>query len=97
MAEGTLLVFHLPVSSPAGKHRTFRRRVYGEETSSWGGKYHYRRKGFLEEIPHIRLYWGVVIVRKGDGGKVARRLREEGARVLIRQVILLQEDEGRLR
>lgn len=96
MAEGILLVFHLPVGSSAGKHRTFRRRVYGEETSSWGGKYRYRRKGLLDGTPHIRLYWGVVIVEKGNGGKMAHLLREEGATVLVRRVILTRGDEGGL-
>ncbi len=97
MTEGILLVFHLPVGSPPGKHRTFCRRVYGEETSSWGGKYHYHRKGLLEDIPHVRLYWGVVIVGKRDGRKVVRKLREEGATTIVRRIMLTREDEGELR
>jgi hypothetical protein len=96
MAEGVLLVFHLPPGSTPAEHRTFRRRVYGEATSSWGGKYRYRRKGALEAIPHVRLYWGVVIVRGQDGRKTTRLLRDEGAEVSSRQVILTTADRGQL-
>ena len=97
MTEGVLLVFHLPEGSPPVKHRSFRRQVYGEETSSWGGKYRYHRKGILDEIPHVRLYWGILIVREADGGRLARRLRDQGAVVATRRVLLTRGDETRLR
>ncbi len=96
MAEGLLLVFHLPPGSAPARHRALRRRVYGEATSSWGGKYRYRRKGALDAIPHVRLYWGVVIVRSEDGRRTLRLLREEGAEVVARKVILTAADQGAL-
>lgn len=96
MAEGVLLVFHLPEGSLPAKHREFRRRVYGEATSSWGGKYRYRRSGILDGTPHVRLYWGVIVVGTLDGGRLARWLRRQGARVSVRAVTLTSGDEVRL-
>ena len=96
MAEGALLVFHLPSGSPPKHHQSFRQRLYGGETSSWGGKYRYHRKGVLDEIPHVQLYWGVVIVRPEDRGKLVRWLRGEGAKVEMRQVVLTRGDSRTL-
>ena len=96
MDEGALLVFHLPVGSAPALHRTFRCRVYGEESSSWGGRYQYHRKGFLEEVPHVRLYWGVIIVRTSDRERTARWLRKEGAEVATRRLRLTPSDRRAL-
>ncbi|MGI0130368.1 MAG: hypothetical protein ACREDE_04640 [Thermoplasmata archaeon] len=96
MAEGVLLVFHLPEGSPSVRHREFRRRVYGEATSSWGGKYRYHRQGILDGVPHVRIYWGIIVVRTADGGKMARWLRKQGARTIVRAVTLTSKDEARL-
>ena len=96
MDEGTLVVFHLPYGSAPALHRTFRRRVYGEESSSWGGKYRYHRKGILEEIPHVRLYWGVVIIRSQDQAGLTRWLRKEGAKVMVRRLWLTPSDRRSL-
>lgn len=90
------MVFHLPPGSAPAAHRTFRRRVYGEESSSWGGKYQYHRKGILEEIPHVRLYWGVIIIRPQDQGRLTRWLRKEGAEVVSRRLWLTTGDRRSL-
>jgi hypothetical protein len=50
----------------------------------------------LDAIPHVRLYWGVVIVRSEDGRRTLRLLREEGAEVVARKVILTAADQGAL-
>jgi len=97
MPEGVLLVFHLPEGSPPTRHRTFHRRIYGMETSSWGGRYQYHLKGALEDIPHVRLYWGVVIVTEEDGSRTTRLLREQGAEVVTRRILLTKSDQGKLR
>jgi len=96
MAEGVLLVFHLPQGSAPARHQSFRQRLYGGKTSSWGGKYRYHRKGVLDEIPHVRLYWGVILVRPADRGKLERWLRGEGAQVATRRVMLTAGDSRTL-
>ncbi len=39
------------------------KRLYGQQTSSHGGTNVDRRKGPLDEIPHVRLIRGEVIAR----------------------------------
>ncbi len=96
MREGVLVVFHLPAGSTPAQHRTFRRKVYGEETSSWSGRYRYHRKGLLDEIPCVRLYWGVIIVRKKDSTHLSQVMREMGGQVEMRRVRLSPGDEKSL-
>lgn len=93
---GRLVVFHLPEGSPRAAHRHFARRVVGEATSSWGGKYRYRRKGLLEEVPHVPLHTGVVLLLPEHAVGLSRRIREEGGVVEVRTVELTRSDERTL-
>lgn len=90
--DGTLLVFFLPPRSPLGAHRTFRRAIYGEETSSWSGRYRYRRRGLLDDLPHVLLYTGVVLVREEDGERLRRTIQRSGGTVIRRTVRLTSAD-----
>jgi len=94
--DGTLVVFHLPTGSSPAKHREFRRRIYGEDTTSWGGRYSYRRRGMLDEIPHVRLYWGAVIVRREDAGRLIDEVRQNGGTAMSRIVKLTEADRKTL-
>ena len=51
-----------------------------------------RRKGLLDEIPHVRLIQGVVIVRTEDAGKVLAVLEGMGAEAHRRTIELTPED-----
>jgi|GEM_PF-883659 len=90
--DGILLVFTLPAGTPLDVHRRFRKRIYGEETSSFGGRYRYRRKGLLDEIPHVKLYTGVVILKKEDVGRVVAAVRDNGGGCVKREVRLIRDD-----
>ena len=68
-----------------------KRRV-GQRTSSHGGKYVYRRKGLLDEIPHARLIRGMILVRTKDDARVRAFLEDFGAKVQARRVELTKED-----
>jgi hypothetical protein len=94
--RGILLVFHLPEGSPPAHHRRFRRRLYGEETSSWAGRYRYRRRGLLDAIPHVLLYWGSVIVGEEDARRLVREIRREGGVLEARRVELTTKDTRRI-
>ena len=61
------------------------------------GKYRYRRHGLLDDITHIILIGGVIIVSKGDAKKVVDFLKEYNAEVYVRDVTLLPEDEAALK
>ena len=56
----------------------------------------YRRKGLLDEIPHVRLIRGVVIVRTEDAGRVTAFLEGFGAEVHARTVTLTRDDREKL-
>ena len=94
--DGVAVVFYLPPGSSPAQHSQFRRRIYGEETSSWGGRYRYRRKGYLDAKPHVRLNWGVVIVRSGDAARLMSVIRENGGIAHRRAVKLTKADERTL-
>ncbi len=47
------------------------KRLYGQRTSSHGGKYVYRRKGLLDEIPHVRLIRRNIVRPQEAGGVCA--------------------------
>jgi hypothetical protein len=52
---GKLFVFTIFKNNESKNIDKFCKKFYGQETSSHGGKYHYRRHGFLEDIPLILL------------------------------------------
>ena len=68
------------------------KKLYGQKTSSHKGKYHYRRKGLLDEIPAHRLIRGVIIVREEDSEQVISFLEGYDTEVNIRRVELTPED-----
>jgi hypothetical protein len=92
-AKGILIAFRL---SDYDKNRAsdLVKRLYGQETSSHGGRYRYRRTGLLEGVPHRRLIRGVIVLRVEDEKRVVRLLRELGAEVHVRRVELTAEDRN---
>ncbi len=72
------------------------KRLCGPRTSSHGGKYVYRRKGLLDEIPHVRLIRGVIIVRTEDAGSVVGSLEVFDGEVYTRRVGLMRADRAAL-
>jgi hypothetical protein len=77
-------------------HRRFRKRIYGEETSAQGGRYRYRRRGLLDEIPHALPYTGVVIVRPEDARRITKVVLAEGGVAMTRRVELKEMDRRAL-
>lgn len=96
MREGLLVVYHLPPGSSKADHNRFRWRVHGRDTSSWGGKYAYHRPGFLDGVPHVLLYTGIVILRPEDGPAFLELVKAEGGEVVTRRVVLERADQRAL-
>ena len=93
--EGTLIAFRL-ASYDKDQASELVKRLYGQRTSSHGGKYVYRRKGLLDEIPYVRLIRGVVILRTEDARRVTAFLEGFGAEVHARpSVIIARTTKGR--
>ena len=93
--DGVLLAFRL-ARYDRDRASALVKRLYGQATSSHGGRYTYRRKGLLDEVPAVRLIRGVVIVRSGDAPRVVALLEELGAEVHERAVRLTEEDRTAL-
>jgi len=91
--RGTIVIFHLPPKTPANVHKRFRKKVYGEATSSWGGRYHYRRQGILDTIRHVKLYKGVVILLPEDVEMFVEFVKGYDAVIHVRRVELIIEDQ----
>ncbi len=94
--EGTLLAFRLERYDKNVASELVR-RLYGQRTSSHGGKYTYWRHGLLDDIPYVRLIRGVIIVRTEDANRVLGFLRGFHAEVHMRRVQLTLEDQQTLR
>ena len=72
------------------------KKFYGQVTTSHGGRYRYRRRALLDEVPHISLGRGVIVVRRVDLDRVIRFLDYWGVGYTTRDVILSPEDRQRL-
>ncbi len=67
--------------------------LYGQRTSSHNGKYVHWRRGFLDDIPYVKLIRGAFIVKKEDAGRVTEFLLDHGVRVYLREVKLTESDK----
>lgn len=94
--RGKIIVFRLLKRVGHVKVNQFCRRFYGYLDRSNRGKYSYRRLGFIDDIPHLKVIRGVVIVRTEDAGKVVNFLKGFGAEVYAWTVVLKREDEKAL-
>lgn len=90
---GKLIAFVVHSKGNRTKSSMFAKKFYGQETSSHEGKYRYRRKGFLDNIPYIKLIRGVIIVSENDVSKVIKFLKNFSAEIHIRTIELTPKDE----
>lgn len=89
---GKLICYTLGSRPTPAQRNKFRKKFLGYLNHSCGGRYKYRRKGLMDEIPHIKLVRSVFIVRKEDGQKVVDFLKKNDAKVFVRDVILTPDD-----
>lgn len=90
---GKIVVFK--VFPRAGRHRTdlFVKKFYGQDGTTGHGKYHFRRKGLLEEIPHRKLIRGVIIIRQEDEERIVGFLKQYDAEYYSRDIVLAPDDQ----
>ena len=77
--KGNIIVFRFKEKTEQKSINQFCKKFYGQNTSSHGGKYQYRRHGLLDNIPHIKLIGGVILVEKDFAEKVICFLKEYNA------------------
>ena len=95
--NGTMILFQFPEKTEHGVINKFMQRFYGQDSSSWNGKYKFHRHGFMEDIPHRKLQRGVIILRKGDRERVLDFLGEYSLTLHVREMKLTPDDEEKLR
>jgi len=78
------------------KTNEFVRKLFGRETTTHEGKYHYKTRGLLDEIPHRKLIRGVLIIRPEDEGRLVQFLEQYDAEYYTRDIILTREDQKAL-
>lgn len=90
--NGHIIVFKLPPKKKNAEVSKFCQKFYGQDTSSWGGKYHYHRHGLLDDIPHRKLSRGVILINKNNLKTVIEFLEKYDAQVHVREVKLTEKD-----
>ncbi len=90
--NGYIIIFRLPPKKKNVELSKFCQKFYGQDTSSHGGKYKYRRHGLLDEIPYRKLSRGVILIKKENMETVLNFLRTYNAHVHARGVRLTEED-----
>ena len=91
--NGTIILFHFPDKTEQGVINKFMQKFYGQDSSSWKGRYRYHRHGFLEDIPHRKLLRGVIILRKDNVDRVLEFLRYYSLILHVREIRLTKADE----
>lgn len=90
--NGILIAYRLRTPHDPNVASALVKKLYGQNTSSHGGKYRYRRKGLLDDVPSSKLIRGVIIVRKKDKKNILELLEKFEAEVHVREVILIRKD-----
>ena len=91
--NGTMILFNFTQGTDHGTINRFMQKFYGQDSSSWNGKYKHHRHGFLEDIPHRKLLRGVVILRNEDVPGVLDFLGEYSLTLHVREIRLTPDDE----
>jgi hypothetical protein len=94
--NGIMILFQFPEKTEHGIINRFMQKFYGQDSSSWNGRYRYHRHGFMEDIPHRKLQRGVIILRKEDRERVLDFLGEYSLTLHVREVKLTPDDEEKL-
>jgi len=75
----------------------FLREFAGHDDKSNYGKYSYRKRGLLDNIPHIKPVRSVIIVSSNESAPIIDLLRSYKINTYIRDIILTKEDVDRLK
>ena len=95
--NGIMILFQFPEKTDHGTINKFMQKFYGQDSTSWKGRYTYHRHGFLEDVPHRKLLRGVIILRKEDAEGVIDFLSRYDLTVHVREIRLTLDDEKVLR
>ena len=88
---GTLVTYNLTGIDQSNRNR-FCRKFLGWKDKSRYSKYIYNRKGFIDDVPHVKVERAIFIFRKDDSEKVLSFFKEHNVKIFSREVILEKSD-----
>jgi len=94
--RGRIIIFRPDRGMTGAERSRFFREFYGYVDRSHYGKYRYKRKGLLDEVPHLSPARSVVIMMSVDAEKVISFLKSRDAEVFDRAIELEDEDVRKL-
>jgi len=89
---GVMIAFKPPPEAHSGQRARFYRRLTGYIDHSNHGKFKYQRAGLLDKVPYINPVDSLIIIRPEDEEDVVSLLKQEGATIYARRIILEDED-----
>ena len=89
---GTIIAFILPTGNDKITSSAFTKALYGQKTSTHHGKYVYRKRGILDDIPYRKLIRGVFVIQDKDKKRIIDFLERFSAEYYVRVVELTEED-----
>lgn len=90
--KGILIAFSFPTGNDKVTSSAFTKALYGQTTSSHHGKYVYRKRGILDDIPYHKLIRGVFVIQDKDKKMVIDFFERLSAKYYARVVELTKED-----
>jgi len=90
--RGILIAFTLPTGNDKITSSAFTKALYGQKTSTHHGKYVYRKRGILDDIPYRKLIRGVFVIQDKDKKWIIDFLERFSAEYYVRVVELTEED-----
>ena len=94
---GLIIIYKLEGLSQIDRDKVCR-RLLGRTVKTHKGKYTHRVKGILDDVPHIRVGNGILIIDKTNEIKLSNFLEENKVKnVFIRDIILTKSDINKLR
>ena len=89
----SMIAFRLPPGTENRVMLKFVRGLYGQDSSSWKGRYRFHRHGILEDIPHRKFIKGVILISTVDVPLVVKYLNEYRAQYYIASMRITPDDE----
>jgi len=94
---GLIMIYKLEGLSQIDRDKICR-KLLGRTVKTHKGKYTHQIKGILDNIPHIRVGNGILIINKTDEIKISNFLEENKVKnVFIRDIILTKNDINKLK
>ncbi len=75
----------------------FLRELAGHNDKSNYGKYTYRKRGILDEMPHIKLVRSVIVVSSNKSTPIINLIKKYGINAYIRDILLTEDDINKLK